>query len=311
MNSLGQWPYPCELDALTLAAISACDNLDGVLDGIISDPSGCLHEFNPFSLVGTPINCTTTNATLPISLAAASVANATWHGPRSPSGKSLWYGLTPGTDLTGNNPSSGGLPGNAITNCTSGTCTGIVNPLSGPYFSLLVAKGSPTFSLSNLTLSEFAALVHAGKQQYSSFFATDDPDLSAFRAAGGKMVSFHGTADQIVPHEGTARYYRSVRKEGGSEKVGDFWRHFEVPGLGHCFGGSSGNPEGLWEQLKGWVEEGKAPPGVTGVGVVGLDGTVGRRVLCAFPGKARYNKSCGNVKEEKCWECIEGSGKGR
>lgn len=307
MNTLNQFPYPCELDALTAAAISACDSLDGVRDGIISDPAACLSTFNPFVLVGTPIACATTNTTLPITLAAATVANATWHGPASPAGKPLWYGLTPNTDLTGNSPLSGGVTGIALTNCTGTTCTGTTSPLSGPYLSLLIAKGSPSFSLSNLTNAEFASLIHAGKQQYSSLLATDDPDLSAFRAAGGKLVSYHGTADQNVPSEGTARYHRSVERwlgdEGEGKEVGEFWRHFEVPGLGHCFGGRSGNLEGLWEQLRGWVEEGREAPGRTGVGVVGVDGTVGRRVVCSFPERARYVEACGEVGEERCWVC--------
>ncbi|KAK0647020.1 Tannase/feruloyl esterase [Cercophora newfieldiana] len=286
MNSIGEHPYPCEIDALTAAAISACDPLDGLVDGIISDPSTCLHNFDPFSLIGTPISCFTTNTTVPISHAAAAVANATWHGPHDPSGRQMWYGIPQGADLTGGS-SGRDQPGIAWTNCTAGpnsTCTGTNSFLSFPYLSLLVAKGDPSFNISNLTLSEFSALIHAGKQQYSSFLATDDPDLSAFRNAGGKLITIHGLADQQISPEGTLRYYKSVEKELRGD-VKDFYRHFEIPGLAHCFGGRSGPPDGLWEQLRGWVEEGKPAPEESGVEVTGLDGEVQKRVVCAWPAR--------------------------
>ena len=147
MNMIDKHPNPCELTALTAAAISACDPLDGVVDGIISDPATCLDTFDPYSLVGKPIHCSAANTTHTISQDAAAVVYETWHGPSSPSGRQIWYGISPGADITGSAES----PGIARTNCTSGTCTGINNFLSVPYFSLLVAKGDPNFNISNLS----------------------------------------------------------------------------------------------------------------------------------------------------------------
>jgi len=305
MNTLGKYPYPCELDAISAAAISACDPLDGLVDGIIGDITACLLTFDPFGLIGTPISCSTTNTTLSISHAAAAVANATWHGPHTPSGRPIWYGIPPGADLTGFDLSTGRQNGLAATNCTSGTCTGTTNFLAAPYLSL-VARGDPLFNINNLSLSDFSALIHAGKQQYSSLISTDDPDLSAFRDAGGKMVTLHGLADDIVPPEGTRKYYRHVEKE--TKDVKDFWRHFEIPGLEHCVGGKGGPPGGLWEQLRGWVEEGREAPGSSGVEVVGLDGKKGRRIVCAWPGRPGYDAGCGDAKAERCWRCVGGDG---
>ncbi|KAL6408596.1 tannase [Ilyonectria robusta] len=55
MNLYGVYPPSCEIEALISAAIKACDGLDGVLDGIISDPGAC--DFDPVNLVGTRIEC--------------------------------------------------------------------------------------------------------------------------------------------------------------------------------------------------------------------------------------------------------------
>ena len=306
MNNLGKYPYPCELDSISAAAIAACDPLDGLVDGIIGDMTACRLAFDPFTLVGTRISCPDlNNKTLTISHTAAAVANATWHGPRTPSGRSTWYGIAPGADLTGFDPDTGRQNGLAATNCTSGTCTGTTNFLAAPYLAM-VARGDPLFNINNLTHDEFSALVRSGKQQFSSLISTNDPDLSAFRDAGGKMVTIHGLADDIVPPEGTRKYYRHVEKE--TKGVRGFWRHFEIAGLEHCVGGKGGPPGGLWEQLRGWVEEGKEAPESSGVQAVGLDGKAGRRIVCAWPKRPSYDAKCGDEKAEMCWRCVGGDG---
>lgn len=40
---------------------------------------------------------------------------------------------------------------------------------------------------------------------------SDDPDLSAFARSGGKPLSWHGQADQLVPHTGHRRLPRARR----------------------------------------------------------------------------------------------------
>ncbi|KAI0803634.1 putative feruloyl esterase [Xylaria sp. FL0064] len=105
MNIIDSYPYGCELDAITAAAISVCDGLDGFVDGIIAEVDACLTSFSPFQLVGAYINCTEADGMTPISSTAAKVVNATWGGPYTATGKPLWYGLNPGADITGNSES--------------------------------------------------------------------------------------------------------------------------------------------------------------------------------------------------------------
>ena len=310
MNVLGQYPYSCELDALTAAAIAACDNLDGITDGIITNATACLStSFNPFHLVGTTIkNCTTTGTPVQISLAAAIVANSTWHGPITPSGQQIHPGLSPSVDLTGNDPSSGGQEGQAGTNCTmtanGGVCTGIPNTIAAPWLRLFIAKDAQ-FNIDNLTHSEYFRLIHAGRQEYSSLLSTDDADLTEFRGAGGKIISFHGLNDQAIPAAGTEKYYRAVGEfMGGHKEVKGFFRHYEVPGLGHCFGGRSGSPTGLFELLKKWVEEEGKVPEESPVQVTGLDGRVQRRVICPWPQRVRLKEGCKDLTDEGCWGCV-------
>lgn len=120
MNILQLYPFPCELDAITDAAIAACDALDGVVDNLVSDADACF--FDPFTMVGTKINCTQTGKEILISSAAATVANLTWAGPATPEGQRLWYGPESQSKLTGSvvNAATTSDLGYAMTDCTNG-----------------------------------------------------------------------------------------------------------------------------------------------------------------------------------------------
>lgn len=195
MNMMGEYPYGCELDAITQAAISTCDKLDNVVDGLIADVESCLATFDPFQLVGTTTYCSQTRSEIQISSTAASVVNATWQGPVSASGKQIWYGFNPGSDLTG---SMSYQPGIATTNCSSGgNCVSQPNVIGRQWLRLFVAKDS-NFEIGNLTHETFDALINAGHQEFESFISTYDPDLSDFRAAGGKMITFHGLVSNLT-----------------------------------------------------------------------------------------------------------------
>jgi len=63
-------------------------------------------------------------------------------------------------------------------------------------------------------------------------------DFSAFRARGGRIISYFGWADALIsPHASLAYYRRVMRRTGGPERTLDFYRLFMVPGMAHCQGG--------------------------------------------------------------------------
>jgi hypothetical protein len=189
MSLAGEYPHGCELDAITAAAVDACDFLDGVTDGLISDIKAC--DFDPFSVVGKVFDCSGTNRQ--ISQIAAVVANATWSGPVTTDGKFLAVGYNRGADLYGSLTGQG----LAATTCTNGTCIGAPSSLGPQWSDLFIRKGAG-FNLSTLTHDDYDQLFHAGYQQFNSIVGTDDPDLLGCKAAGGKMVAYHGLVGDIL-----------------------------------------------------------------------------------------------------------------
>lgn len=192
MLNLGEVPHDCEFDAIRDAAVSFCDGLDGVVDGVIANVDECVAKFDPFALVGDAVPCGNRTAGNPIKItkAAAIVANETWHGLKTADGEQTWYGFMPGADLTGNDPRSGGLWGPILTDCEGEACVASPNPLVIPWLRDFILK-RPDADLSQITHSELDRLVHVG-DWYKSIIGTDDPDLSAFRKRGGKLVTLHG-----------------------------------------------------------------------------------------------------------------------
>lgn len=191
MNLMGKFPYGCELDALGAAAISACDGLDGVVDGLISDMDACFYD--PFTAVDTVIkNCSQTGTDIKISETAAVIANVSWTGARTVNGSFSWYGKSYGADLSGDLTTKG----DAATVCSgNGTCIGdfsVINPSFGVDWIKYFVKGDANFNMVNMTHEEFDSIFHASFQRFNDIIGTTDPDLTAFKAGGGKMLAYHG-----------------------------------------------------------------------------------------------------------------------
>lgn len=274
MNNEKTYPTGCELDAFTNAAVKACDKLDGAKDGLVNDPSRC--DFDPRRLIGTKVVCD--GKELTITAADASVVRKIWDGPRTASGKKLWSGVPITADLKG-------LAGSTTT--PDGTVVGAPFPVPQFWVTNWLKK-DPSFDISKITYSEFTRLFKQSQAEYDKVIGTDDPDLSGFRASGGKLLTWHGQDDEYIPTQGTVEYRKQVERElGGAKKVDDFYRVFLAPGTSHCgLNGQDGSADGL-AALTSWVEHGKAPKTLPAT-LIAADGKPVQRNLCRYPEVPRY-----------------------
>lgn len=85
----------------------------------------------------------------------------------------------------------------------------------------------------------------------------DNPDLAAFRDAGGKMMIYHGVADPVFSVNDTANWCAKLDANGGG--AAEFARFYPVPGMNHCHGGPAADAFDLLTPLIAWVEQGTAP----------------------------------------------------
>ncbi|KAI9148413.1 putative feruloyl esterase b precursor protein [Paramyrothecium foliicola] len=267
MKNTATFPPPCEIAAYTQAAIDACDAFDGVEDGVISDPLAC--TFQAASVVGQTFNCSGTDATF--TSVGATVVQAAWDGPIDASGKVGWWGINKDANLSSY----------AATVCADdGTCSAGSAALFLGWIQYFVAK-DPDFNAANLTDADFFRYLSQSEKEYDNEVAAADPDLSLFRAAGGKMITWHGLADEAIPPNGTIAYYQAVLDLDPA--AADFFRFFEAPGAAHCFGGAGPTPNTALDQLKAWVEDDTAPETLAAISTTGST-----RNLCLFPSVQKY-----------------------
>lgn len=285
---------PEKLQLATRAAIAACDSIDEVVDGIVTDPRECPYSAAKDTSI-TRTSCTSAdNACLAPREAAA--IDRIWNGAVNEKGELLWPGVERGASL---------------------------DALAGP-MPLFIAVNQPRYwvysdpawSWRVLTLENYEDFFRKTVQEVGPLMASDKADLSAFRARGGKIISWHGYNDPVIMPRGSIIYYDSVMKffGRGYSDVQKFFRLFMAPGVEHSWGGAApqpGNlPDGtyslaaqsyLFDALVNWVERGNAPERI--VATQRLAGGVMRtRPLCPHPAVAKYSGS-GNTDDAQSFFC--------
>lgn len=269
MLEAGNFIPACKFATATAAAVAACDGLDGLIDGILQDPGRC--QFDASTLVGTPAG-----GCEPLTATDASIINRIWEGPRRRDGSFLWYGLTRGSDFNG------------LSGTTGTPLTGRPSPITLDWWRFFLTQ-DPDWDWTTLSRGSFEQYWVQSVEQFNAVIGTDDPDLSAFRDRGGRIVLWHGWADPLIYPGGTVDYYERVASAmGGPAAVTSFLRFFRAPSVGHCGGGDGAAPSGQFRALVRWVEEGPAPEVLDGVRRDRSGAVVLTRPLCQYPLVARY-----------------------
>jgi hypothetical protein len=131
--------------------------------------------------------------------------------------------------------------------------------------------------------------------------ASTDTGHHAFKARGGKVILYHGWADQLLSPYNTIDYYQSVQQKMGPAQQ-DFMALFMAPGMWHCAGGPGPDQFDAVGAVMKWVEQGEAPTRLIASHVTA--GKVDRtRPLCAWPNVAKY-KGTGSTDEAASFTCV-------
>ncbi|MGZ8196274.1 MAG: tannase/feruloyl esterase family alpha/beta hydrolase [Methylosarcina sp.] len=175
-------------------------------------------------------------------------------------------------------------------------------------FCRLLGLGGPKQAFAKIATPRFKAYFDETIYQMAAGgTATDNPDLAAFRDHGGKLVLWHGYADQLIMPEGTIDYYDEVVNElgGGYEHTQEFARLFMAPGVRHCGDGTNAGPkpQNLFDSVVNWVEHDVAPETILASKTTG--GVTQTRPLCPYPDVAVYTGQ-GSTDDSANFECKRG-----
>ena len=292
-----------KLPAVQAAAVAACDNLDGVADGIVNDPRQC--TWDPSAIL-----CSGADNDSCLTAPQVDALKKVYAGPKN---ASTGEQITTGYERSGENS------GNWIAY--------IIGPAPGlaaqQLFSVAFYSGMVFEDAAwDFKTFDFAQDIAFAEAKLGSILNATNPDMSAFQRRGGKMIQYHGWLDASPHPRGSIEYYEDVvsaqspgRGRGkGERKVGlrrtqDFYRLFMAPGMEHCIGGPGPNVFGqvlaapppssdamhdALTALEQWVEKGIAPEKIIATKYNGdnpANGIAMQRPLCPYPKVAQWTGS--------------------
>ncbi len=311
----GAYPNTPKRALVYRAAMEACDGLDGVADGLISDQRQCNARFDPATATvgGAALRCaggadTGDTCLSDAQIRALKVMNSdTVFNFRLASGETRYPGYNVwGADLGITSNTSAVQP--VVTFLALGTTAPTMPmPRSAPYISVLVdqwIKYSVTrdAGFNSLLLDPENPGPYATRISDLSRQLDTSSDISAFAARGGKLLLTHGLADVLVSSRATEDYYRRLQSQMGADRVKSFVRYYEVPGLGHAVSTAFNATWDSVTTLERWAEQGTSPSNQITTDVTGVPGRT--RPLCDYPQWPRY-KGTGDVNTASSFVCAE------
>jgi feruloyl esterase len=261
--------------AIHQAVLAACDALDGLKDGLISDPTSC--HFDPQVMAckeGDGAGCLTPKQVQSVK---------TILGPaKTRTGEVIFPSYQPGTELA----------------------WGLLIGGPDPYDTALDQFRYMVFDDPKWDWRTFDVdrdMAKADQKLHGLLTAIDPKSISPFFKRGGKLLTYQGWSDQDISPLASVNFYKSMPDAVGDATVSSSMRLFMVPGMGHCGGGEGPNTFDMMVPLEQWVEKGQAPARV--VASHSTNGRIDRtRPLCPYPQVARYTGT-GSIDEAANFTC--------
>ena len=300
--------------AVFRAAMQACDALDGVADGLVSNQSACNAAFDPAtaSVDGAPLRCAGGADTGDTCLSDTQIAALKTLNSPVKFGFTLASGETgyPGYNVWGADLGIASIttaiqPTVVFLNLGSSAPANPM-PATAPYISqqldgVLKTMIARDANFDPLSFDPRESTPHAARWGELSKMIDQPTDISGFVNRGGKLLLAHGLQDVLVSTRATQDYYKRLVARFGQASVDGFARYYEVPGLGHAV---SSQFNGTWDSLTAmeqWAEAGIAPSGQVTRDTVGVPGRT--RPLCDYTKWPKYNGS-GDVNLASSFSCA-------
>jgi feruloyl esterase len=263
---------PAKVEVLHKAVMEQCDARDGLKDGLIGDPQKCKIDFSA-------IQCKSADGEGCLTPKQIDLAKIVYSDVKTKKGETVWTGFEPGGELQyaslRNIPAA---PGGGLDSIR------------------ILGYQNADWDWRNFDLDRDLAQA----DEKAGFIDAHTYDLSPFKAHGGKLLMYHGWADQAIPPGHTLEFYKGVLAKMGA-KQDDWMKLYMVPGMMHCQGGDGPDQFNKMAVIERWREAGTAPKEIIASHVNG--GAVDRtRPLCPYPQVAVY-KGTGSINDAASFSC--------
>jgi feruloyl esterase len=255
---------PVQASLLNKAVLDACDGLDGLKDGIVTDPRAC--RFDPVAL-----QCKAGQSS-PDCLTAKQVATVrkAYDGLKTSSGRVAAWPLMRGGEMD--------WVGRSIGNPRAPLGS---NAVLGSVGIQYIIYEDPERDL--LTMAPDALLRDIDANPHAAAYEAKDTNIGKFAARGGKLLLYHGIYDPGPSMLSTIKYFEAAKSGLGAR--GGQVELFLVPGMYHCRGGPGVDQFDSLDALDQWVTNGMAPRLIPASNrTSGIE-----RPLCPYPALPAYN----------------------
>ncbi|WP_409190904.1 tannase/feruloyl esterase family alpha/beta hydrolase [Bradyrhizobium sp. RDM4] len=251
------WINPAQVKLVGEAVRTACDKADGSDDALVQDPVACRAAFKVETLrckAGQSGDQCLTDA----QIKAIDTLHATYKFPFV-----LANGLDdyPGWGVSGEDTPAFGPTGGWVA-WWLGTAPPAQPPAPNNGIAWIYGAGGIQYVFARdpkLDVTTYKVEEHKARLlEVSSLMDSTDPDLSRFRARGGRLIILEHMADYAQSPYAGIRYFESVERKLGKSKTAEFARLYTAPGVDHVGSGAPANVDML-STLVDWVEKGKAP----------------------------------------------------
>lgn len=297
----GGWMNPARVKLVNDAVLAACDAADGAADGIVADPVGCRARFDVRKLrCGVAVNdgCLTE----PQIRAVQTLHSRLDMGVELANGLRTYPGRGPSGEATPSFGPTGGWQawwtGSAAPAFPPVPANGIAWFYGGGAIQYFYAR-NPQQDLRSYKVADHVARI----RQVSELMDSTNPDLSAFRAHGGKLILLENLGDYAQSPYAGIEYHDAVVRRMSRNAVDSFFKLYTAPNVDHVGTGAPANAD-LFAALVAWVEEGRAPGGLTLVEQEARPPFAVKRSrpLCEWPQVARYR--AGDVNAAGSFACA-------
>ena len=266
-----------KIATLASAVRTTCDALDGVADGVTSNPAACKLAFNPQTL-----RCAGGADTGNTCLSDAQLAVVTsWTTDAVFAGAPTYRNA--GWNLTGNEDDPGAW---AAWETGDANYTVALQYLFQDTTVKNYLARDPTAN--SITYTPFDQNQN-GIYAMAALNDATSTDLRPFNASGAKLILWHGGNDAALSVNATAEYYNGVvATMGGQANADAFTRFYVAPGVDHCGGGPGADTSDLLAALDSWVTSNTAPDTLAAAKLATDGTTTLTRPLCRYPLYPRY-----------------------
>lgn len=310
----GAYPNAAKRKRLYDAALEACDGLDGIADGLVSNIRACNALFDPAKAMvgGALLRCPNGGEGGDACLSDAQIAafkvfdTPITFGYPLASGETQYPGFnTWGTDFGIPNAS----PLQATVTLLSFGSSSPTSPMknTAPYGSVFWDQWIRYFVTRDVGFDSLSVdpqnpgPLQARISALTGVQDVNGTDLGPFMAKGGKILMAHGMSDALVSTRATEDYVARLRTTMGGERVDRFLRFYEIPGYGHAVSTVFNASWDSLTTLENWVENGTTPPPQIVADSAGIPGRT--RPLCEYPSFPRYLGS-GDVDQAASFRCA-------